>query len=171
VFGGFASIEAVESIERRERDPENPYIYGGSILPFSDAEEMPRNEFYISKPYVKVYEKFRQICRREGRSPSRVICEMMREYVMKHEHGNPQKQLVEDETPPIEYSRMPVIRRKQVIDDLLATVKANPGVNIHRLIAKFSEASGLRRVTLQEYMQTLVEAGRVRITGHKVYPR
>jgi len=132
---------------------------------------MPRNEFYISKPYVKVYEKFREICRREGRSPSRVICQMMREYVMKHEHGNPQKPLVEEAAPPAAYSLAPVVRRKQVMDDLLATIKAHPGVNVHRLIAKFSEASGLRRVTIQEYIRTLVQAGSVRMAGSRVYPR
>jgi len=130
---------------------------------------MPRNEFYISKAYEQIYKSFRKICDREGRSPSRVICQMMRDYVLKHGHGNPQAPLIPDMNPAIEYSRLPVERRRQVMQDLYDTIKANPGRNVHQLIAKFSIVSGLRRVTLREYLRTLQESGKIKVYGSKVY--
>ena len=132
---------------------------------------MPRKEFYVSRPYVKTVEAFIKMCKREGISPSKVVCRLIREYVEKKWPGNPQKPLIEDAAPPVAYSLAPVVRRKQVIDDLKATVKRNPGCNVHRLTAKFSEASGLRRVTIQEYIRTLVQAGSIRMVGSRVYPR
>ena len=129
---------------------------------------MPWLSVYLSKRHEKLRERFRRIARREGRSQSQILVQLIMGYVIKHEPGNPQQPLVDDMPAP-EYSKAPVVRRKQVMDDLLATIKSNPGCNVYRLIAKFSEASGLRRTTLREYIRTLSEAGTIRIIGSRVY--
>jgi len=40
-----------------------------------------------------LYERFKRVAEREGRSPSEVIRELIREYVHRHELGNPQLRL------------------------------------------------------------------------------
>jgi len=47
--------------------------------------------FYIQDP--QIYEKLKEIARREGRSASAVISELIEEYVRQHEPGNPQLRL------------------------------------------------------------------------------
>lgn len=131
---------------------------------------MPWISVYLPKSHEKLKDRFRKVAKREGRSQSQILLRLMLNYVTEHEPGNPQQPLFED-LPPPEYSKAPVVRRKQVMDDLFATIKANPGCNVHQLIAKFSRMSGLRRTTIREYIQTLVRAGDVRSKGSKVYPR
>jgi len=47
--------------------------------------------FYVRNPVT--YEKLKEIARREGRSASSIINELIEEYIRKHEPGNPQLRL------------------------------------------------------------------------------
>jgi len=62
-------------------------------------------------------------------------------------------------------------RRRQNLDWLVEIVRANPGVNLHRLIDAFSKETGLSRGTVIEYLKMLERAGYTRVRGFKVYPR
>lgn len=51
------------------------------------------SRFYVPETFRKVLEKFREIAEREGRSASEILRELIREYVRRHEPGNPQRTL------------------------------------------------------------------------------
>lgn len=127
---------------------------------------------YMPKGREQLLERFKKLAKREGRSQSHILTELILEYLKKHEHGNPQKTLFpgDDPLPPVEYSKHPVLRRQQVMEDLYATIAKNPGCTMQHLVGAFSYASGLRRETILEYFKTLVVAGKIRRVGSKVYP-
>jgi len=52
-----------------------------------------RTYLYIRKGEEALYRRFREIAKREGRSPSRILMDAIREYVRRHEPGNPQRLL------------------------------------------------------------------------------
>lgn len=59
---------------------------------------------------------------------------------------------------------------KQRMDDLLATIKKNPGQSALQLIAYCSFYYGVSRKTIKEYLETMSTANIVRTDGHgKVY--
>lgn len=131
---------------------------------------MPWLSVYMPKSHEQIIKRFRKLAKREGKAHSRILLELMIHYLNEHEHGNPQKPLLPgDVIPPAAYSKHPVVRRKQVMDDLLATVQKNPGVDMLKLAAAFSHASGLRRQTVMEYLQTLLMAKKIRRSGGKLY--
>lgn len=50
-------------------------------------------QIYISEGFRQLWAKFMEICEREGSSGSEKIREFVREYVRRHEPGNPQTRL------------------------------------------------------------------------------
>lgn len=91
---------------------------------------------------------------------------------MKHEKGNPQKLLhPENDLPPPEYSRHPVVRRKQVQDDLLATIEKNEGCDMFTLASAFGAKAGMKTKTVMEYLKQLLHARMIRKSGSKLYTR
>lgn len=133
---------------------------------------MPWISVYMPKSAEQVIKRFKKLAKREGRSQSRIIREMMVAYLIQHEHGNPQKPLVPTEVlPPPEYSRNPVVRRKQVQDDLLATVERNEGCDMMTLANAFGAKAGMRTKTVLEYIRQLLSARLLRKQGSKLFVR
>jgi len=109
------------------------------------------------------FKRFVELCRRDQLSYSRVICRLIRTWVQDHTPGNVQQRLVDVEyIPPFEYDLFPVQKRKQLMEDLLRTLKANPKAPVSRIAAAFAVATGLREETVVSYIQTLRRAGKLR---------
>jgi len=49
--------------------------------------------FYFPENFEETLKEFEKIAKREGRSPSQLIRELIRDYVRKHGPGNPQRPL------------------------------------------------------------------------------
>lgn len=122
----------------------------------------------VHKDELWVLEELEKLALLERATRSEMIRRALKEYVKRHQGGNPQKPLFPKKTQ--ELSRYPVERRKQLLESLVETVKANPGVNAQRLIAKFSQATGLRLQTVRDYLKTLHMSGAVIMRGYKLYP-
>ena len=54
---------------------------------------MPKTSLHWPKGREILWQKFKKIAEREGRSMSRILVSMIEEYVRVHEPGNPQKRL------------------------------------------------------------------------------
>ena len=54
---------------------------------------MPKTSLHWPKGREILWQKFKKIAEREGRSMSRILVGMIEEYVRVHEPGNPQKRL------------------------------------------------------------------------------
>jgi len=119
--------------------------------------------FYLPKSMEQEFKRFVELCRRDQLSYSRVICRLIRTWVQDHTPGNVQQRLVDAEyIPPFEYDLFPVQKRKQLMEDLLRTIKANPKAPIDKVAAAFAVATGLREETVVSYIRTLRRAGKLR---------
>lgn len=112
------------------------------------------------------------IAQLERVSDSKVIREAIKEYVQRHYKGpegaNPQRRLIPD-TPT--QNNFMLKRRRDLMFSLEETIKANPGARMFALEAKFAAATGLKRKTVHNYMETLVRSGKVEIRWDRVYKR
>jgi len=61
-------------------------------------------------------------------------------------------------------------KRKRFFNDLMATIRKNPGAPMHPLIARFSIATGLSMEKAREYLKALEQAGFITIKEYRVYP-
>lgn len=52
-----------------------------------------KSEIYIPEDFVQVWQKFKEICKREGKSRSDILRVHVARFVMVHEPGNPQLRL------------------------------------------------------------------------------
>jgi hypothetical protein len=141
---------------------------------------MPKSSIYFSKRYEFIIKRFKEICKREGLSVSRKLLELMRDYVVVHEEGNPQTTLTRLLTPlkspslPIlesGRSQFPMERKIQNVEWLEEIIKRNPGRSLHKIASAFSVAAGLRKVTVLQYIRDLREAGKVIERYGKLYHR
>ena len=155
---------AIEKKRKKETQNANiPYI---RIPIVRDEWGRMKVTFYLPKSMEQEFERFIKLCRQDELSYSRVLCRLIKTWLQHHEPGNPQKTLVEEDfEPPYQYSLFPVVRRKQLMEDLLATIKSNRQVPIRNIIAAFSKESGLRIQTVREYVKTLKESGALRRTS------
>lgn len=130
---------------------------------------MGKSSFYVANNMEQTEKHFREICKREGESPSQKICKWMREYVEKHAHGNPQsffKKASEQLDKPrqtirVEIPTSPVERRKFILDWITRVVHEYDGVGLHKLVSVFSHRTGLRKQTVMKYVQSLVVNGAI----------
>jgi len=148
--------------KKGEEEPRDANIYAHRIRIFIEVDGVPRFDLYIPRRHEKEFERFMEMCKRDGLSASRVIVRLIRTWVRDHEPANVQQMLLDqDIVPPFEYDLFPVERRRQLMEDLLATVKANPGVPISRIAAAFAVETGLREETVISYIKTLKRAGKL----------
>ena len=57
------------------------------------SKDIPNKNFYWGHGYQETWEKFKEICRREGSTVSEKLREFVFDYVRVHEPGNPQLRL------------------------------------------------------------------------------
>jgi len=153
--------------KKEEEEPETTYITYTAIFNIR-WQYTVKTSWYISRSYEHIYKRFKELTRRDGLSPSRVLCELMREWVNKHEPGNPQRPLFPDQPfPHREFERPPLRWRAGAMADLLATIRRNPHVPIDRIIAAFSYETGLSMKRVREYVDQLRKAGKLR--GRRLY--
>lgn len=151
--------------KKEEEEPQNANIYVHRIRIVIEVGGVPRFEFYIPKSHEQEFKKFMELCKQDKLSASRVIVRLIRTWVHEHSPGNVQRTLVEtDIVPPYEYDLFPVERRRQLMEDLLDTIKKNPDVPIRDIAAAFAVGTGLREETVISYIQTLKRARKLRRT-------
>jgi hypothetical protein len=133
---------------------------------------MPHIAIYKNKSMEQLFKRFQEICKREGRSQSKVITELILCYVKEHEKGNPQKPLLPTyEKPLYVVSNFPMERRGQNVEWLLSLINRYPGQTIQFWMARFSRLGNVRMETVKEYLQMLRLAKEIRYVGDKVYAR
>ena len=112
------------------------------------------------------HERFKVVCKREGKTVSQKIREWILAYLKEHEAGNPQTTLVpclpkdsllmellEDDTSK---EMIPLERRRENMKWLENVVRKHPGkLDLAQLIHMFSRMSGLKPETVQDYVKTL----------------
>lgn len=118
----------------------------------------------------QIVEQAQKIALRERVSFSKVVVTALKEYTERHQHGNPQTPLFPSRIVD-SYHNPPAEARKGHIDDLLDTIKANPGANMQVLINKFAAATGYRAETIRDYFKVLERSKAIVITNNGVYPR
>jgi len=97
------------SYTTEEEDITRKYDHDHMIIAISKNTSESRNNvgqkllhLYVPQEYAVTVEKAKKIARREGRSISKLVMELLRDYVRVHEPGNPQLPLTrftEEEKP------------------------------------------------------------------------
>jgi len=155
--------ESEDRGKREEEEPQNANIPYIRIPIVRDRWGRLKVTFYLPKSMEQTFRRFVELCRQDQLSYSRVICRLIRTWVLDHEPGNVQQRLADTEyIPPYEYDLFPVEKRRQLMEDLLRTIEANPSVPLPNIAAAFAVESGLREETVITYIRTLRRAGKLR---------
>lgn len=132
---------------------------------------MPYKSFYYRVNEERLWRRFLEICKREGRSGSQVILKLMFQYVQEHEKGNPQALLAPQKPRDYQVEAFPLERRRENMEWLKSLIARNPGHPDLIWVHKFSELTGLKTKTVQEYLRTLLILKEVVRQGGKLYAR
>ena len=118
---------------------------------------MPKTSVYINKRNEQLWRKFKEISKREGRSFSLVLEQLVFAYVKEHEKGNPQKPLLPAyEKPLYVVSQFPMERRYDNVEWLKSLIARNPGKSEIFWMHKFAILAGLRPETVAGYIKNLL---------------
>ena len=120
----------------------------------------------VSEDTEWVMERMRKLAQLEHVSFSEVVKRALEEYVKRHGEGNPQKPLFPEQEP---WENPMCERRRENLEWFESVIERNPGAKLHKIVAAFSKASGLKRETVLEYLRTLQMAGVVYERWGKLY--
>ena len=134
--------------------------------------------FYFSDEFLKTtYAKFKELCRREDKTASRKIRELIENYVRDHYPGNPQTSLKEQYADDLVslLETIASLRRDSLrgdrIEALAKYFKYHPeGVNLNVLVSRLCNLWHSKRETVLDYIRVLEMGNRIKIEGLKIYP-
>jgi len=83
------------SYDNKRENTTQKYDHDHMIIRISNNVREPPNNvghlhLYVPKEFSEIVKKAKKIARREGRSISKLVMDLLRDYVRRHEPGNPQ---------------------------------------------------------------------------------